>query len=337
MPAKSIFALMVPARWIVCAYALAIAICISAWFPSCATDAVTNQNVSLQSPAHWTTLTPSEYIGQDRKIPFFKLRTENGSVAYLAVINFKDGNYKLVPFFNESTGTTSDAVRRHRAILGINGGYFNLSDGQSTCYVVINGKNQCEPKHNKALIDNPKLKPYLGTIFNRSELRILRNGNGNTRMEVSKHTKPIPPGWLLESSLQAGPELLPELTAQQEVFVRTNPDGTTTDSIGSRRPAARTACGITPDGHVVLLCVASKGQDEFSSGISLEELAQILKLLGCDKAINFDGGTSTTMSVCPGEDSSGQGCEVKQVCGKTPEKLIKSGLLVVRRGKSKPN
>lgn len=292
-----------------------------------AADLASNQNVHLQVPAHWSTLTADDHIGEQGQIPLFKLRTNNGSIACLAVINIKDKSYKLAPFFYQTTGTTSEAARRNRALLAINGGYFNLSDAQSTSYVFLKGKSQCEPRHNKALVGNPKLKPYLPTVFNRSELRILRNSQGETRLDICRHNKPVPSGWLLESSLQAGPQLLPELTAKEEAFVRTNPDGTTADSIGSRKPAARTACGITPDGHVLVLCVASKGQDEFSSGATLAELAEIFSHLGCDRAINFDGGTSTTMAICAKTDSD-QPCSVKQVCGRTPEKLIKSGLMV---------
>jgi hypothetical protein len=294
-----------------------------------AADPTSNQNAHLQAPAHWSTLTADEHIGEQGKIPLFKLRTDNGSVAYLAVININDKSYKLAPFFYQSTGTTSDAARRHGALLAINGGYFNLSDAQSTSYIFLDGKSQCEPRHNKALVGNLKLKPYLSTVFNRSELRILKNSRGDTHLDICRHNKPIPSGWLLDGSVQAGPQLLPELTAQAEAFVRTNPDGTTADSIGSRKPAARTACGITPDGQVLFLCVASKGQDEFSSGVTLEELAEIFRRLGCDRAINFDGGTSTTMTICAKSDSD-QPCSIKQVCGRTPEKFVKSGLMTIK-------
>lgn len=291
-------------------------------------DLATNQNAHLQVPGHWSTLTADEHIGPQGQLPLFKLRTNNGSVAYLVVVNSKDKSYRLAPFFYRSTGTTSDAAHKRGALVAINGGYFNLSDAQSASYVFLDGRNQCEPRNNKALINNPKLKSYLPIIFNRSELRILRNSQGQARLEICRHDKPIPSGWLLEGSLQAGPQLLPELTAEQEAFVRTNPDGTIADSIGSRKTAARTACGITPEGHVLILCVASKGQDEFSSGVTLAELADIFRHLGCDRAINFDGGTSTTMAVCSKTDPQ-QPCSIRQVCGRTPEKLIKSGLTVI--------
>jgi exopolysaccharide biosynthesis protein len=117
---------------------------------------------------------------------------------------------------------------------------------------------------------------------------------------------------------------LPALTSEEEAFVRTEADGKKVDSIGSQRTAARTAFGITPDSHALLVCIAGKGQDEFSAGISLPDLANLLKHLGCQDAINFDGGTSTTMVanqdwIIPDGTAAAQ----------TPEKLVKSGLAIV--------
>jgi hypothetical protein len=317
--------------WLTGAVMLACLIFTTFNFSTVAAQSASNQTRTLQHVADWTTLAPTEFIGLTKQLPLFQLQTENGSVAYVVVADVNDRGLKFEPFFNKKTGTTTAAARSHNALAANNGGFFNLSDGESTSYVLIDGQNQCDPKTNKALIENPKLKPYLGVIFNRSELRILHDRDHRTRLEICKHNDPTPSGWKLESSIQGGPQLLPELTDAQEAFVRTSPDGTTSDSIGSRRLAARTACGITPDGHVMLLCLASKGQDEFSSGVTLAELAEILKQLGCDRAINFDGGTSTTLVICRRKGTVGQpdkSCKIEQVCGKHPEKLVKSGLLI---------
>lgn len=321
-------------RWIARTTILCLSVFTASTPLTLAAELNADRNTGLCYPSHWTTLTPSRFIGQAQQIPFFRLKTKNGSIAYAAVINLKDRSVRLRPFFNQKTGTTSDAASRNNASLAINGGYFNLSDAQSAGYVVIDGKSQCDPKTNKALVGNPKLKAYLPTIFNRSELRVLRNQKGETRVDIRKHNDPVPAGWLLDSSVQAGPQLLPELTATKEAFLRTNPDGSLADSIGSRRPAARTACGTTGDGHLILLCVASKNQEEFSSGATLEEVADILKQLGCDHAINFDGGTSTTMAIACGKEdllASSPLCTVKKVCGQSPEKYVKSGLMVLTK------
>ena len=289
----------------------------------------------LQHVANWHSLVPNERFGTGKSLRFYKLQTDSGSAAFLVVLDLQSSVWKLVPFFNQTTATTSDAWLIHHATVAVNGGFFNLSNGQSTSYVVVDGKNQCDPKENKALVENPKLKPYLSTIFNRSELRILKDAAEKTKIEICKHNDPILDNAHLESSIQAGPQILPKLTDKEEAFVRTNPDGTIADSIGSNKPAARTACGITPDGYLMLLCVASKGQDEFSSGVTLPELQDILQTLGCELAINFDGGTSTTMAIgSPPRwpelaQQNPKLFKPYQVCGTNPEKLVKSGLMII--------
>lgn len=65
------------------------------------------------------------------------------------------------------------------------------------------------------------------------------------------------------------------------------------NSITGRNP--RTAIGYTKDN--VLIMVTVDGRKEGSSGVTLNELANIMKELGCYEAINLDGGSSTVMYV----------------------------------------
>lgn len=60
-------------------------------------------------------------------------------------------------------------------------------------------------------------------------------------------------------------------------------------------PHPRTAVGATADGKIVI--VAVEGKPFVSSGVSLPDLAAILKRYGAVNAINLDGGGSTTMAV----------------------------------------
>lgn len=55
----------------------------------------------------------------------------------------------------------------------------------------------------------------------------------------------------------------------------------------------RTAVGIDEDGAVILLVV--DGRNEKSAGVTLRELAAIMKSLGCRDALNLDGGGSSAM------------------------------------------
>lgn len=64
-------------------------------------------------------------------------------------------------------------------------------------------------------------------------------------------------------------------------------------SIGGRNP--RTAIGYTKDNDLVL--VAVDGREGSSIGLTLVELANLMRSLGCTNAINLDGGGSTVMYV----------------------------------------
>jgi len=57
-------------------------------------------------------------------------------------------------------------------------------------------------------------------------------------------------------------------------------------------------------------------------------VAQLLKQLGCTRALNFDGGTSTTMAIL---DKTAADGSLKMVCGKSPETRVKSILMIAPR------
>ncbi len=63
--------------------------------------------------------------------------------------------------------------------------------------------------------------------------------------------------------------------------------------ITGRNP--RTAIGYTKDN--VMIMVTVDGRKEGSSGVTLNELASLMKSFGCYEAINLDGGSSTVMYV----------------------------------------
>ena len=96
------------------------------------------------------------------------------------------------------------------------------------------------------------------------------------------------PNWEdIDHIISGGPYLLKE----GSVFI----DATSQklNSITGRNP--RTAIGYTKDN--VMLMVTIDGRKEGSTGVTLKELANIMKDLGCYEAINLDGGSSTVMYV----------------------------------------
>lgn len=59
----------------------------------------------------------------------------------------------------------------------------------------------------------------------------------------------------------------------------------------------RTAAGVSRDGRYVYLLVVDGRQQGLSEGMSLVELAEWMKRLGCWDAMNLDGGGSSTMVI----------------------------------------
>lgn len=59
----------------------------------------------------------------------------------------------------------------------------------------------------------------------------------------------------------------------------------------------RTALGIGDRGRTLILVVVDGRQPGYSEGVSLGELAEMMRLLGADDAVNLDGGGTTTMVV----------------------------------------
>ena len=281
---------------------------------------------------------PEQVIWPGRGASYYKYNPHDGTHRHLIVVDRKGRKkdqpekWQIKPIVGDKIATTSSIAQNENVSAAINAGYFNLSDGVSASYIVIDGKEIANPRTNRALIENPKLQPYLEKIFNRSEIRILQDNKGKTHYDISCHNDPIAKNCKLIHSLQAGPQLLPKLTLEEEAFVRKDLEGNPVDAIGANKKAARTAFGITKEGDLILFAVAGKGQDPESSGITMEELRVEMKTHGCVKAINLDGGASTTMfaRLMPtNKANKNVAPRGSVVCGKNPETSVKSILALI--------
>ena len=83
----------------------------------------------------------------------------------------------------------------------------------------------------------------------------------------------------------------PYLVKNGEIFVDMTAEKL--NSIGGRNP--RTAIGYTANNNLIM--VTADGREGASIGLTLNELAQLMKELGCVNAMNLDGGGSTVMYV----------------------------------------
>lgn len=215
-------------------------------------------------------------------------RTLPQSVAHILLI---PSRFLITPALSPKVSTVEEFAQKHRAIAILNAGFFDPANQKSTSYVILQGKLVADPKQNERLVNNPNLKPYLGQIFNRTEFRRYLCGQ-TIRYSIALHSESSPAGCQLVDAIGAGPQLLPELTSVQEGFVD---NANKRDALGSNQPNARTAVGITRDGSIVLVMVAQKASAPNNSGMSLPELADLMKTLGVQKAMNLDGGSSSSL------------------------------------------
>ena len=219
--------------------------------------------------------------------------TLDQSVVHTLLIPAKS-RFSVTPALSQKLDSLERFVQKHKALGAINGGFFDPENGKSTAYVVVQGQQVADPSQNERLMNNPNLAPYLPKILNRSEFRRYRCGQ-TFRYDIALHAEPTPAGCQLVDALGGGPRLLPELTLVQEGFLDFSNGEVIRDSLGSRKPNARTAVGITRDGSVLLVMVAQKPETPTTSGMSLQALADFMKTKDVEKAMNLDGGSSSSL------------------------------------------
>jgi Phosphodiester glycosidase len=236
-----------------------------------------------------TPLIPTIAASPPKTIRYLE-RTLPQSIAHIVLIP-ANSRFLVTPALSEKVATVEEFAQKHRAVAILNAGFFDPANQKTTSYVVRQGKLVADPKENERLVNNPDLKPYLDKIFNRTEFRRYLCGQTN-RYSIALHSQSSPAGCQLVDAIGAGPRLLPELTLEKEGFVD---NVNKRDALGSNQPNARTAVGITRDGSVILVMMAQKPSAAANSGVSLPALANFMKSLGADQAMNLDGGSSSSL------------------------------------------
>jgi Phosphodiester glycosidase len=196
-----------------------------------------------------------------------------------------------LPVISPTLATVAQFAEREGAIAVLNAGFFDPQNQKSTSYITLNGELVADPRQNERLMDNPNLAPYLDRVLNRTELRRYQCDGGD-RFDFVRHLDRSPVNCQIGDAIGGGPQLLPELTLEQEGFFDVANGEVIRDPLGSRQPNARTAVGLKGD-QMVWVMVAQKSDG--SGGMSLGELAEFMKGLGVEKAMNLDGGISSAL------------------------------------------
>lgn len=218
-------------------------------------------------------------------------------------IKFNDGIYhivlsgkkikKKIKFVSsESLITNREAHHRSGAKLTVNAGYFDPQNQKTISYIVTDRTTAEDPLFNENLMQNSTLRRNLDKIMNRTEFRVIECDNDRSfRYEITPHKSPVDFGCVIRTSAQGGPLIYPELRLEEEFFVVKNEAGEVVrESSSVLHKVARTIIGLkgTDEVHILIFT------DEHP--VDLQEAQTYVKNLGLDRAMAFDGGSSTSMN-----------------------------------------
>ncbi len=194
---------------------------------------------------------------------------EHDTDIYIADIKLSAPSYLRAGLANGAFGRnvkaiTSEIAKECGAVLAINGDFYGFRDRG---YVMRNGYL------------------YRDSMYSRDSEDLVVYADGS--FEIVKETD-----ILADELAEKGAEQIfsfgPGLVVNGEITVN---DGEEVEQAMNSNP--RTAIGEIEPLHYVF--VVSDGRTDKSDGLSLAELAEVMKGLGCVNAYNLDGGGSSTM------------------------------------------
>jgi len=191
----------------------------------------------------------------------------------LFVLEIPDTAHYGLAFSHEPQRTpTSEMALKHGAVAAVNGSFFDMDKHFPVCYLRIDNVDLGENTPGKDTV-NRKYYQY-GTLCLGGDSVVILKTDSSRRWEEAL---PYP------NIMTAGPLLIWHDTLQ---YLRN-------DRTFVTQRHNRTAVGVREDGTVLLL--VADGRFKEAEGLSLTELQQILRWLGCRDALNLDGGGSTTL------------------------------------------
>lgn len=197
-------------------------------------------------------------------------KTVNDTQIYVADVTLSSADYLKTALAQNSYGTnvtakTSVTAAENNAILAVNGDYYGAN---SSGYVIRNGVVYRDSVREDA---------------SNGDLAIYKDGSFKIIYENQ-----ISADQLVQDGVVNLLAFGPSLVENGEISVDTN---TEVGQAMSSNP--RTAIGIIDENHYII--VVSDGRTSESKGLSLYQMAEVMKSYGVKTAYNLDGGGSSTL------------------------------------------
>lgn len=216
-------------------------------------------------------------------------------------IDFKNGIYHIeldgkkyarrIKFLSSPNLISNrEAHIKTRAKITVNAGFFDPKNQKTISYIVEENNIIAEdPLLNENILSNSVLRKNLDKILNRTEFRIVECDN-KYHYEIVPHKTPVDFACNIITSAQGGPMILPELRLEEEFFVVRDEEGRVVrESASVLHKCARTIIGLK-DGNVHVIIITN------DNPMTLEEVKQYCISLGLERAMAFDGGSSTSFN-----------------------------------------
>ena len=234
-----------------------------------ATTSTSSNAAAASQAAKTATVTDSSYKDDNISVNLSET-TVNNTQVYVADVTLSSSDYLKTAFAQNAYGTnvtakTSVTAADNNAILAVNGDYYGAN---STGYVIRNGV------------------VYRDTVREDSsngDLAIYKDGSFKVIYEDQISAEQLVNDGVV-NLLAFGPALV----ENGEIAVDTNTE------VGQAMASnPRTAIGMIDENHYII--VVSDGRTSESEGLSLYQLAEVMKSYGVKTAYNLDGGGSSTL------------------------------------------
>jgi exopolysaccharide biosynthesis protein len=196
----------------------------------------------------------------------------NDSVAQnfnMLIINLNKRKISL--FYNAAKNiVVSKQAEEAAALAAVNAGFFNIKDGGSVTYIRTGG----------VIAESDTAKKW--TKYENMNGSVLTDNSGHVTIDHAKTNSWYDSHPEYPDVLVTGPLLL---SGKEKVILPS------TSLVIGKHP--RTAIGRKGSHKIILLTL--DGRTSQAHGMTLIQLADFMLLLGCEDAVNLDGGGSTTM------------------------------------------